>query len=210
MSTVQQIVDRIADFALDEVDSDNDLEQRILNDVNDIYNRVFTAMSKNDFGRYTESESVTITSGTGTNTANIRVLSVYDVDNNRILEKTDVFDLEKEYPALDKTGNPCYYYLDGNTTINTYPINDTTLRVRYFPKVNTLAIDDAESAIKIPTEYHDVLELGGIWLMAIREQGFHDRLDRREKENAYMKRLKKLISYVRNESGEPKRVPYDD
>ena len=46
--------------------------------------------------------------------------------------------------------------------------------------------------------------------MAVREQGFHDKLDRREKKAEYEARLKKLISYMRNESGKAKRVAYDD
>lgn len=209
--TPQEIVDRIADFALDEVDADNDLETRILNDVNEIYRDLQKKIATRDrSGRYAQTENVTITSGSGTVSSHVHIFSVYDSTNDRLLEESDVATIEQLDPSLDEENTPREWYVTGNTSLNVYPIGDITARVRFYPTPNTLALTDAESDIRIPAIYHDVLVKGGKYLMSIREQGFHDARDRREKELAYRLAEKELLTYLSSNNASPNRVMYHD
>lgn len=116
-------------------------------------------------------EDVTITSGAGTiSAAPFAVRVVKDTATNRILNAVTLEELEEKYPALNGTGAPSYYYMTSTTGISTYPVNSTTVRVRYVPQAATLVDGDAESVIKIPPAFHDMLVFGTLLYMAYDER----------------------------------------
>jgi len=207
---VQQIVDRILEFGLDETDADNSLETRILNDVNEVYKQVQNKLAPIAFNEYGVTEDVTVTSGVGTVTDHLYSYTVFDKTNKRFLDKTTVLHLEEEDPELITTGSPNVFYITGLTTINTYPIASQTLRFRYYPLVNELLITDLEGSIRVPVHLHNVLVEGGNYLTSLREQGFHDRLDRGEKLRNWLDSQAMLTGYILNKSNIPKRVKYHD
>jgi len=117
-------------------------------------------------------ETVTITNGAGT-LSNIpfRVEFVKDTGNsNNPLTVTTLLDLEEENPALDATGSPSKYYFTSAKGIATYPVNSTAVKVRYVPSSVALTVTDAETAIKLPVEFHDVLVWGALFWMAYDER----------------------------------------
>lgn len=208
---VQQIVDRILEFGLDETDADNDLETRVLNDVNEVYNQLQNLISTMATPDYMETDTpVVITSGSGTVSAHLRNFSVYDIDGTRFLDETDLLSLEQDDPALVTTGAPTQYYITGGTSINTYPINSTTLRFRFYPAVTALVLTGAESTIKCPIHLHNVLVEGGNYLTSLREQGFHDRLDRGEKLRNWLNSQALVTGYLSNRHHKTLRVAYND
>lgn len=207
---VQQIVDRILDFSLDETDADNVLETRVLSDVNEVYKSLQHEISDVATADYMLTETVTITGGVGTCSPQLRTFSVYDNGDNRFLTETDILTLEQDSPSLDNTGAPTQFYITGGTTMNTYPLNDTTVRFRYYPEVNELLLTSTESEILAPKHLHQTLVDGGIYLMALREQGFHDRLDRGEKLQTWMASNSLVAAYLNNRNRAPRRVAYHD
>lgn len=207
---VQQIVDRILDFSLDETDADNQLESRVLSDVNEVYKALQHEISDVATADYMLTETVNITNGVGTCSPQIRTFSVYDNSGNRFLTETDILELEQDCPSLSDTGAPTKYYITGNTTLNTYPLNNTTVRFRYYPEVNELLLTSTEDEIRAPKHMHQVLVDGGNYLMALREQGFHDRLDRGEKLRAWMESQSLVTAYLNNRNRAPRRVAYHD
>lgn len=207
---VQTIVDRILDFSLDETDADNVLETRVLADVQEVYNELQHITSDTATADYMQTETVTITDGAGPCSNQLRTFSVLDNTTERFLETTDILTLEQRSPSLDETGDPFCYYITGGTTLNTYPVNSTTVRFRFYPTVNTLTIDSLEAEIRIPPHLQQVLVDGGIYLMALREQGFHDRLDRGEKLSTWMLKESSVAAYLNLRNRAPRRVAYHD
>lgn len=207
---VQAIVDRILDFGLDETDADNELEARVLGDVNEVYNLLQNLISTVAFADYGQTETVAVTNGVGTVTDQLRAMSVVDVTGNRMLKKTDFLTLEEEDLQMTTTGAPTQYYITGGTTINTYPINSTSIRFSFYPQPNVLLLADAESVIRAPVHLHDVLVQGGNYLTSLREQGFHDRLDRGEKLRNWMNTNGFVSGYLMNRNRKTRRVKYYD
>jgi hypothetical protein len=117
-------------------------------------------------------ETVSITSGAGTMTVTpFSVSFVKDSENeNRELEVTTLPELEEQYPALDDTGAPNRYYFTSSTTINTYPVNSTTLKVRYVPSAATLTTSSTEADIKVPAEFHDIFIWGTLMYLNFDER----------------------------------------
>lgn len=208
--TPQEIVDRILDFSLDETDADNNLETRVLQDVQVIYNEVQQKMSDIATADDMVTTTIAVTDGLGTIPEHLRVHSVFDTTNSRFLATTDVLSLEQEDPELATTGAPNKYYVTNKTEFNTYPLDTHSARVRYMPVVNTLSLTDDATAIRIPVQFHNVLVDGGVYLMAVREQGFHDRLDRGEKFRNYQTSLGELLAYTNNRNRKDRKVAYHD
>jgi len=207
---VQQIVDRVLDFALDETNADNNLENRVLGDVQEAYAEIQGLIAPITVSDYLIKEDVVITSGVGTISPNLYVQSVIDKTAPRKLGKTDVISLEERDLLLTNIGSPSFYFLQDNTVLNTYPRNNTTAQVRSFPLVNQLALADDESVIRVPPHLHQALVAGGIYYMAVREQGFHDRLDRGEKKQEWLSRKNKISEYYLTNNRKPLRVQHND
>lgn len=121
------------------------------------------------------SQSITLSSGLGTiSSAPHKILRVKETGSYNFLEARTLIELEQENPRLDATGSPRYYYMTSDTAISCYPIDGSSIVVRYIPRPSTLASDGAETTIKIPPEYHDLLLWGTLVYMAYdeRDKGF--------------------------------------
>lgn len=170
MPTVSSILDSIKDLAL--VGSGNSADtDRIMRYMNLVYKEAYRVTAVSYPTLLLTSENVTITSGAGTITAApFSILQVKDTSNNRILEPSSRVDIETMYPALDGTGSPTYYFMESETALKTYPVNSGTVMVRYIPRAGTLTSGSAESAIKIPPEFHELLLWGTLVYMAYDER----------------------------------------
>jgi hypothetical protein len=145
-------------------------------------------------------ETVTITAGSGTMaSAPHFIASVYDVSGQaRELIKTDIEWLERNFPSLNEFSQAIYWYMDGLNGIRTYPLGNTTLRVRFVPAANQLAINSPEADIKIPANFHDVLTWGTAMLVAYDER---DKLAASEFQIIGMKQQEerdRLATYLKN------------
>lgn len=171
MPTVSDLLDTIQDLAL--VGSGNSADDaRVMRYMNLVYKEVYRRTAQQRPTLLLTSETVNITSGSGTMAATpFSVSLVKDTGNdNNKLKPTTLPELEDEYPALDDTGAPAWFYFTSGTAIKTYPVNSTTLSVRYVPSVGTLTTTSAEADIKIPPEFHDVLLWGTLVYMAYDER----------------------------------------
>ena len=207
---VQKVVDRILDFSLDETDADNELSLRVLSDVNEVYKALQHIISDVATADYMQTETIAITNGVGVCSNQLRTFTVYDTSNNKFLEEADILSLEQCDPSLSTTGSPSHYYITGGTTMNTYPLNNTSLRFRFYPLVNELLLDTVSADIRIPEHLHEVLVKGGMYLMGVREQGFHDRLDRGEKLRNWMSEESTVGAYLDLRNRKVRRVAYHD
>jgi hypothetical protein len=83
---------------------------------------------------FLETSTTTLTSGT--NVTNLRsVIAVNDPATDSNLSPSDKATLLAYYGALDDTGDPDYFYLDGQTTVKTYPVNATKQLTVHYVKV---------------------------------------------------------------------------
>lgn len=171
MPAVSDLLDTIKDLALVGAGDTSD-DTRVLRYFNLVYKDIHRKTAQMAPTLLLAQETVTITSGVGTMTATpFSVEFVKDSGNsNQVLDVTTLVELEDKYPALDDTGNPSWYYFTSATGIATYPTNSTTVKVRYVPVAATLASTDAESAIKIPPQFHDALVWGTLVYMAYDER----------------------------------------
>ena len=73
---------------------------------------------------------------------------------DEVLRGTDYRDIRDMDPALDDTGTPVMWYLDGET-IHAWPTSSEEISVRYIRKPGALAADQDEPLI--PEAHHSVL-----------------------------------------------------
>jgi len=211
---VSEIVSRVAEFALDETDSQTILQARIVADLNAVYQEVVQSAADNDNDNLLSQEG-TLVNGSITITDDFTLIaSVRNITNNTSgysLTRTDIIQLEDQYGGiLTDTGSPRWYYVSGKT-VNAYPKGTgVTVRVRYYPKPNILTYDSLEADIKMPAMFHQVLVDGCIWYMKQREQGFHDQNDRGEIYQKYQQGIKDyLLAVEARTRGVRRTVTYD-
>ena len=132
---------------------------KLVNYLNIAYRGVYDEIARSYPFFVATTQSVVITDGQGTlSPAPAYVLSVRDTGNtNQLLYKKDVEAIQADDNRLDAVGAPSNWYQEGFSTIKTYPVNSTTLSVRYVPNPATLSSTSLEAEIMIPPLYHDVL-----------------------------------------------------
>lgn len=210
MATVNEMITYVAGQSLNDDQPDTALQQRILRYINRAYKDTYAALAQYLENTQHTTQSVSVTSGAGTlSPAPFKIISVVDTTNKKVLEPRSVRDLEMEYPALDDTGDPSYYYISGETTINTYPAGTQTLRVRYVPEPSSLVIGGAESTISIPPRYHDIIENRALYFMSIDERDFDQSVIVLSDED-YKKELSKAASELSHNGVTRKRTTYRD
>lgn len=84
--------------------------------------------------RFLETSTTTLTSGTAV--SDLRsVISVHAQSTDNVLSPSDKASLLAWYGDLSDTGDPSYWYLDGQTTVKTYPVNSTLQLTVHYVKV---------------------------------------------------------------------------
>lgn len=133
-----------------------------------------------------ETSTTTLTSGTAV--SDLRsVIAVNDPASGSNLAPSDKATLLAYYGALSTTGSPDFYYLDGQTTIKTFPVNASLqLTVHYLKNPTALSADGDEPLV--PSGWRIVLvhgaaviahlENGNYELSQARRQVWQETVDR--------------------------------
>lgn len=79
--------------------------------------------------------------------------SIVDEGENRVISPADRRTLVETYPDLTLTGSAQFYYMTGASTIATYPVSSSTLRVRYWRVVSDLDATTDQPAIPARYQY---------------------------------------------------------
>lgn len=161
MPAVSDILDTIKNLGLVGIGDSVD-DTRIMGYMNLVYKETYRKTAQQRPTLLLTTENVTITSGAGNlSVSPFAIRVVKDIDNGyKKLEPTTLPDLDDKDTDLTAAGPADWYYMTGTAAINTYPVNSTTLQVRYVPAANILTSTSAETDIKIPPEFHDILVWG--------------------------------------------------
>jgi hypothetical protein len=174
---VDKLVTMVARLGTSEASPSVTRKAELLDYVNISYARLFQEIKQSGRHLLSATEIVAVTNGVGTLAANHAfILSVRDTGNgSRHLTPTDVEAVELEDPEDNNTGSPDRYYLTGLKTLNLWPRNTTTAKVRSVPMPTDLISGGDESTILIPPPYHAAIVWGAI-LWAVfdeRDKGFN-------------------------------------
>lgn len=206
----QDLIQNVALLSNDESNPDSVQTATILKYLNIANDKVLSAVY--DLGRVFLSSVVTPTTSSYSTTLPddfFFLLNVYDTTNNRKLDVKSIEDLEEDNPALDSTGTPTYYYLDGGA-IHVYPQQEVGLKIRYIPVLSSITASTEESAIPYPKAYHDVLVAGARYFMSINESAFSDQAERADAKEEYSQRLGQLKKYYKNNGRSAPKTAYQD
>lgn len=94
------------------------------------------------------------------------VTSVWETTDRKRLPLTTYDELVWRGLDLTTTGTPCEYWIDGLTTVKTYPLGGT-LSVRYIKTTDALVNTDDEPVI--PARFRDVIVTGAARIAAMDE-----------------------------------------
>jgi hypothetical protein len=150
-------------------------DTRIMLYMNRAYSEIYRETAKDYPQVLLTLENVALTSGAGTLTeAPLKIMSVRETASYNFLEPRTILEIERESPTLGDTGVPTWYYMTSRTAIKGYPVDNSTLAVRYVPSAGTLTSTSVEADVKIPPEYQDLLIWGTLLWMAYdeRDKGF--------------------------------------
>lgn len=89
------------------------------------------------------------------------VMKVMDTTSGKRIRFKRMDDLEENYAtALTTVGTPFFYYVEGGVLkFYQVPASTQTLRMRYVRQHPTVAQSDPESAILIPSDFHEAIAL---------------------------------------------------
>lgn len=167
---VSEIITQVAQLGLNEDYPDAELQERILAYINRGHEQAYTEVAQYLEPINSTTETVAITAGAGTIVGDIyKYISVVDTNAGRVLTPTTAAELEEADPALSQTGQPIKYYKVGNQ-IFTYPINDTSIRIRYIPQSQELTAITTEAELPYPRNFQQVLIWGGLYWMSLDER----------------------------------------
>lgn len=171
MPTAAQLITNIRSLALVGTTGAADLT-RVEAYFNMAYRDIYEKVAERYPAFVQATQDVVVTAGVGTMaTQPLHILSVRDTNNNFAkLTPTDVLAVEECDPSMSGTGSPNEFYVNGFSELNSHPLNDTTLRVRYTPNAAVLTNDSAEGDIKLQPTHHDVLTWATLKLMAYDER----------------------------------------
>lgn len=142
---------------------DSSDDNRLMDYMNLVYKEVYRETAEIYPTLLLVSETIALTAGVGAiSKTPFEVKQIKNLANNCFLKPTTILQLEERYPALDQTGEPNWYYITGDATLNAYPVNDGSILVRHIPLPDELTTASPVTDIKIPKQYHDVLVWGTI------------------------------------------------
>jgi len=208
---VDSIISRIAKLSSDEDSPDLESQQRILDYVNLAHFEIYQRTAVLNSNRLGTTEDLTQTAGSSTISAEpFKVLSVVDLDEERLLEERHIEDIEQDYPMIDDIGSPDYFYLSGTTTLNTYPLNNADVRIRYIPMPTELALGGAESTIPYPSPYHRALIMGGLYYMYQDERDFRTVQEISVAKNDFKESINEIAQHLSQNARKPVQTKYVD
>lgn len=209
--TPSEIITNIARMSTGESTPGTDFTAIILGYVNRAYEDIYTSLCDLDYVRLQTTQTVTVTSGTGTlSTEPFRIHNVVDTTNDRRLTPRHPLLIEEYDPDLDDTGTPEHYYLSAATTLRVHPGGSITARVRFTPKVTALTSSGAESTILFPKEYHELLVWGGLIRLSYDERDLRNAQEIGFVLQQYAETKARLLQHAGSDAREPLSVPYRD
>lgn len=117
---------------------------------------------------FLEATSTTLTSGTSLSDLD-GVLSVYDPTEGSQLAYRDRRELVSDYGALTDTGAPAWWYLEGQTTIKTFPVDAARQLTVVYKKVPT-ALSGGSDTPLIPSQWRRLIVDRAV-VEALKEKG---------------------------------------
>lgn len=208
---VDALISRVAFLSSDEDNPDSEAKTRILNYINLAHFEVYERTAVVNSNRLGTTEDLTQTAGSSTISAEpFKILSVADLDQEVMLKERHIEDIEYEYPMVDKIGSPSYFYTTGTTTINTYPLDNANIRVRYIPMPTELVVGGAESTIPYPSPYHIVLINGALYYMYQDERDFRTVQEIGVAKNDFRDSINNLKQHLSMNARKPIRTKYVD
>lgn len=132
------------------------------------------------------------------------VLKVYVPILYKALEYISLYDLMNLDPDFTRTGNPYYYYVQGNV-IKLQPAQTSvySANIWYVPEPVPLNINDSASSIPYPEFYHSILADGALYYLFLDEDGFKNTQKQIEAKERWSQEKSSVISYFYNMSGKP-------
>ena len=206
---VEDIILRIAEISLDEDLPDLETKGRILNFVNLVHDEIHERTAELNSAELSTTQTLAIVSGTGTmSPVPYKILSVYDETNKKMLPLTTIEDLEAKDNELSTTGSPSEYYILGND-MNTYPMSNQSLRVRYVPDKVDFTLSTLAADIPLPAVFHSIYIHGGLVYLYTDEKDFRSSIEIREAKDNYKASLTHLVQYLSN-NRKPSKSNYMD
>lgn len=136
---------------------------------------------------FLETSTTTLTSGTSVSDLR-QVLAVNDPATDSNLAPADKQTLLAWYGALDDTGDPDYYYLDGQTTVKTYPVNASKQLTVHYVKVPTDLSSSGDTPL-VPAAWRMVLVHGATVIAHLENGNYELSEQRRNVWQAYVDRM---------------------
>ena len=131
---------------------------------------------------------------------------IYDIARNVPLTGTIAEEIEKEDPAIKKTGTPQQWYYK-NGVINVYPLATSLVSdgggfgVKYIRTPEPLTQYSTSSEIFIPTLYQQILADGAAYYVFQSETGFKDQTKMKMAMDKWEMGKKKIFTYMKNICG---------
>lgn len=202
---VATLIERVANQSLSgSASGDADATAMILGWIQSAYDEVWSQVATEFPTLLETTQSVTVTAGIGTLSPwPMSIGSVYDTTNKTFLTVTSFAEAEEADPELDNTGIADRYYVTQGTQLNLNAKSDIVARVRYVPFAGTLIGNGVESSIRIPPQYHDVLEWGALRYAAYDERDKGVAIELQATQTMFDKRLKDFLEWLRIHQPQP-------
>lgn len=172
--------------------------QKLVDYLNMAYRKVFDVVARDYPFFVATTQNVTITDGAGIlSPVPFYVLSARNTGSaSHPLQKKSVEEIQAEDSALNARGYPTYWYEEGFADIRTYPVNSTTLSVRYVPNAAVLTSNSAEADILIPPMFHDILVWETLKIIAYDERDKASPAELAMAERMYEEIEGRLLTYL--------------
>lgn len=171
--TVAQLINRIVGLSHNENAPDTKLQEKALGWLNSAYFELLTELQPFQLdARVNTLTLTTSTIGFGEILPRPqRILNVVDKTNNSVLTYLRTHEFLEQFPIPVDHGQPQYFRLNTHF-IEVYPMDAIEVQVTYIPEPKTLHIDDIDTAIQLPSVYHQALIWGALTWGSIYERDF--------------------------------------
>lgn len=134
-------------------------------------------------------ETVTTSLTSGTSVSDLRsVIAVNDPATDSNLTPADKQTLLAWFGALDDTGVPDYYYLDGQQTVKTYPVDASRQLTVHYVKVPTALSSGSDQPV-VPAAWRMVLVHGAAVIAHLENGNYELSQARRQVWQEYVDRM---------------------
>lgn len=200
---VSQIIDLIAQISFDDDVPSTADRARILTYINLANNDVYQQVAQIGSAFLSGTSVLTLTdSAVDLPVDFFKSIKVIDITNGTALVAKEVEAIETDEPALNRTGTPEYYYIEGGQ-LKVYPLQDVQVRLRYTPNLALLADTSDDTQIKYPAQFHQIIADGALYYMFEDERDIRNDSEINRAEVRYTNLKTNLVNYYKSESRQP-------